>query len=553
MSITELSNYAEELVKHLKDAKAHDHAQNQIQKLGFSKDQTYALIPIQTSGRCVTGRDLVKKLDLYIKKNETNLKPEWISELAHNLAKTRLTVIAQSSLLKLLQKKLHQLNANYITLEAIYDPNITQRSNKEQVINQELREDKRYDCSEFFYLENVQKRLKDCNITNSPTMQNLMDIMIMLSMRSADVANLRIDYYKPSNANWYDSKYSWYCTRYAKNKKDEPRSLVSMKKDLLLARELLIWIQKAIPNEFTFLIKDKDGDVNVHPINNFLAIYGISSLYLRKIGSDYAIIIHEGHPNSLASNITIWKLNNCHKCNKEILLNPPKAFITFMCDHILHHDCLEKSNKNKQKTCPICFIDNERTTLAEVQDIDILEAVEDEDEKTSNLMGVVSKLSINSGKAISRSKTKSMEPDKVQGLIKKLSMPNEPIDDNNRGNKSKESKPITLLQLYYNANQAEKFKEIKNDNSRYNDQQARGLVYDKVTTNLLGFTKDSLGKKTAKARNIYKLFGESYDPNAKKIVKEIEIEKIKKIRIYSTDYISKLNFTQIYNIIKHFN
>ncbi|CAG8828387.1 26902_t:CDS:1, partial [Dentiscutata erythropus] len=60
------------------------------------------------------------------------------------------------------------------------------------------------------------------------------------------------------------------------------------------------------------------------------------------------------------------------------------------------------------------------------------------------------------GKAIPRSETKSMEPDKVQDLIKELSMPNEPIDNNDRENKSKESKPKTLLQLYYNASQAEK-------------------------------------------------------------------------------------------------
>ena len=90
----------------------------------------------------------------------------------------------------------------------------------------------------------------------------------------------------------YDPKYSWYCTGYAKNKDDEPRPLVSMEKDPLRARELLIWIQKAIPNNFPFLMRDKDGDVNVHPINNFLAIHGISSSYLRKIGSDHAIVIH---------------------------------------------------------------------------------------------------------------------------------------------------------------------------------------------------------------------------------------------------------------------
>ena len=60
-------------------------------------------------------------------------------------------------------------------------------------------------------------------------------------------------------------------------------------------------------------------------------------------------------------------------------------------------------------------------------------------------------------------------------------------------------------------------------------------------------------KKTAKARNIYKLFEESYDPDTKKIVKGIGIEKIEQIQTYSADYISKLNSTQIYNIIKHFN
>ncbi|CAG8810573.1 19499_t:CDS:1, partial [Cetraspora pellucida] len=77
------------------------------------------------------------------------------------------------------------------------------------------------------------------------------------------------------------------------------------------------------------------------------------------------INILKGYPNSFTSNITILELENCYKCNEEILLNPPKAFITLMCNHILHHDCLEKSNKDKQKTCPICFVDNEGTVSTE--------------------------------------------------------------------------------------------------------------------------------------------------------------------------------------------
>nr|CAG8610047.1 15866_t:CDS:1 [Entrophospora candida] len=315
MSIAELSNYSEGLVKILKDVKARDHARNRIQKLGFSKDQTYALIPIQTSGRRVTGRDPVKKLALYIKENEDNLEAKEINELARNLAETGPTDIAKSSLLKLLRKELRQLNANSITLEAIYAPDITIASNKEQRGRQERREDEGYDCPEFFTLEKVQGRLQKCDTANPPTIQNLIDIMVMLCMRPADVRNLHIDQYNSNNAEWYDPKYSWYCTGYAKNKNDEPRPFVSMEKDPLRAIELLTWIQKSIPERFPFLVKDEDGDVNVHPINNFLIPYGISSSYLRKIGSEHAIIIHEGKTRSKCNHLC--KLALRHKINRE--------------------------------------------------------------------------------------------------------------------------------------------------------------------------------------------------------------------------------------------
>ncbi|CAG8842435.1 46030_t:CDS:1, partial [Gigaspora margarita] len=163
------------------------------------------------------------------------------------------------------------------------------------------------------------------------------------------------------------------------------------------------------------------------------------------------INILKDHPNSLASDIAILELENCHKYNEEILLNPPKAFTTLVCGHILYYNCLEKSNRDKQKTCPICSVDNERTASAIVQDVDMSEAVENESEETSNLTGAVGNLSVSGGRAILRSKTKSIESDKAQGLIKELFMPSEPIDDNDRENKSKESKPKSLLQLYNNA------------------------------------------------------------------------------------------------------
>jgi len=88
-----------------------------------------------------------------------------------------------------------------------------------------------------------------------------------------------------------------------------------MEKNPLRAKELLIWIQKSIPKRFSFLIKDEDGDVNVHLINNFLIPYGISSSYLRKIGSDHAIIIHEGKTRSKCNRLC--KLALRHKINRE--------------------------------------------------------------------------------------------------------------------------------------------------------------------------------------------------------------------------------------------
>ena len=71
----------------------------------------------------------------------------------------------------------------------------------------------------------------------------------MLCMRPADVKNLCINYYKSNNdSEWYNSKYSWY-TGYAKNKNNEPRPFLSMENNPERSRELLIWIQKAIPED----------------------------------------------------------------------------------------------------------------------------------------------------------------------------------------------------------------------------------------------------------------------------------------------------------------
>jgi hypothetical protein len=71
-----------------------------------------------------------------------------------------------------------------------------------------------------------------------------------------------------------------------------------MEKNPLRAKELLTWIQKAIPEKFTFLRKNKSGIVNVNPINLTLIQHGITLRKLRKIGADYASRIHRGKNDS---------------------------------------------------------------------------------------------------------------------------------------------------------------------------------------------------------------------------------------------------------------
>ena len=103
--------------------------------------------------------------------------------------------------LKLLRKELRKLGADSLTIEATYVPDIIYASNKKQRELQELHEDKGFDCPDFFTFEKVQERLQKCD----PSMQNLIDIMIMLCMRPADVKGLCINYYKPNNdSNWYN-------------------------------------------------------------------------------------------------------------------------------------------------------------------------------------------------------------------------------------------------------------------------------------------------------------------------------------------------------------
>ncbi|GES78693.1 hypothetical protein GLOIN_2v1876937 [Rhizophagus clarus] len=244
--LSDLAKYTEEIDNSLKDdCKVRFNAKTHFRQLGLTKEQVEVLIPIRPTGKCEEGRDTVDKIAQGIVDNDYS--SEKIKQISYDLEATKI-------------------------------PHITTEANKIQARQLVLDEDEGVDWPEHFLLESVQERLEKY------------------------VATLRIDKYEASDEIWYDSKYSWYCTGYSKTKEEtgvgEPRPFLSMEKDPIRAKDFLAWIQKAIPEKFTFLRKNKSGIVNVNPINLILAKHGITSNKLRKIGADHASRVHRGRNDS---------------------------------------------------------------------------------------------------------------------------------------------------------------------------------------------------------------------------------------------------------------
>ncbi|CAG8630053.1 3414_t:CDS:2, partial [Diversispora eburnea] len=270
------------------------------------------------------------------------------------------------------------------------------------------------------------------------------------------------------------------------------------------------------------------------------------------------------------------KLSPCHKCGKEILAFPLRAFVVLSCEHIFHRTCIEQhivridTQASTHPSCPICST--------------IIEVIREEGTLASDKYQMVSKIR---SLIVSEKKTFQQSPD-TQVIIEDHEtspIASEIISDNQNGGASTAEKGTTnvvqvnstsssrhsspriepslaekrvvkanqdeIMSWYHFAESFEKrVKEIMDGDMRLNGQQARTRVYEEVVEHLPGFTKDSLRKRTAKARNIYKLFGRTYHPTTGEEVNGIGFAKIKRIKTYSADYISKFSSKQIFNIIE---
>ncbi|CAG8574687.1 1277_t:CDS:2 [Cetraspora pellucida] len=146
------------------------------------------------------------------------------------------------------------------------------------------------------------KRIQNIDVSKISTKEDFINIIVMLSMRPAEVRSFQIIYYEPNPLNapvWYKEDYSWYCTGYLKNreekkKKSESCIFLSIEKNLECVRELLIWIQNAIKpkkdyrNKHAFRIHEDKKPISQHLKLVSKIIIRQESDYLN-IGDNYTI------------------------------------------------------------------------------------------------------------------------------------------------------------------------------------------------------------------------------------------------------------------------
>ncbi|RIB10164.1 hypothetical protein C2G38_2250940 [Gigaspora rosea] len=248
----QLRNHADELGTMLPDWKAH-------------KDVKEALRRAQYCAKTEDVWDIwLHALDLAVPKNNTDE-----------------AIVAASSCLSQFRKELAEAGVNPEQINTYAKLlEVTRASNEIQKRQLEQRLPIPPKTPKHFSLEEGLRRIQNINTTKIPTMQDLADVIMMLSMRPAEVATLRIIHYEAGEK--------------AKNN-PKPRQFLSMEKNPERAKELLTWIQDAIATrKLHDPVYSISGKRSTGVFSKFLKPYSITAKRLRKIGGKHASRVHGG-------------------------------------------------------------------------------------------------------------------------------------------------------------------------------------------------------------------------------------------------------------------
>ncbi|PKB96808.1 hypothetical protein RhiirA5_434214 [Rhizophagus irregularis] len=344
----QLSEHAPELNALLPDWKARKCVKEALargteKRSAFSKEQKEALVPDQRNmiysvrKRAQEVTKSEDKWDIFI--NTLDLGPKGSKDGVIDDKE----MVASSSNQSRFRKYLAEYGADRELIDRYAkDSKTTTASNKIQQERTEKRLANPGRTPEHFTFEKVHRRLQNIDTSKIPSMQDLADVIVMLSMRPAEVSSLQIINYKPDSEDppaWYKAGYSWYCTGCRKQRdKPMPMRLLSMEKDPERARELLTWIQDAIKaGKLRDPVYTETGKRNNVPFAKFIKSLKtnqdedeITPELLRKIGAKHASMVHAG-PNPTPQHLdNLSEIALRHKINrldagKNYALGDPKS------------------------------------------------------------------------------------------------------------------------------------------------------------------------------------------------------------------------------------
>src|ERR1044071_9262683 len=213
MSNEELSQHVPALLELLTDKLKRDKSRQRFQEgYGFNKEQAFVLIPnqricrsrsrvIPKEGGDEAGEVNICQISNIIPDGETiesiaqrivrdNLGEKEVKTIAKAL--TTPNPVITTSRLSRLRRELRKLNVPKKIISATLDEKTTYVFNKIQKERRDQRENEGIDFPDHFLLESVKKRLDFYNVSNTPNVQALADVMIMLCVRPAEIKDLRI-------------------------------------------------------------------------------------------------------------------------------------------------------------------------------------------------------------------------------------------------------------------------------------------------------------------------------------------------------------------------